>query len=345
MFIKRKAYTLIELMIALSIFAVVAVLCVNALVTSMASARRIQAQVYLYTEAQTLMDQLARAVERNTVDYEAYYLRYAYDAPETGWETVNYGYYGQSFYNPGFGDPSPLEGPYTGIEGYGVLCSDGINYYPESCPSEIPNYDYLDLNTGAHPFSEIDDFSYTDDPAYMNAFCETNSSGVDCTAWSEIVMNELILINGAGDERTIFVQEQFNSSSSEYFISKIKMAGTDSDYDGISDIWICNKDYDCEGAMGGPDASDLTDSGDSADEFVPISPSRLNVSGFAIYISPFEDPYRAFAEEDSQIQAQVTIVLTVTLSDEYATRLLGEVPSITLQRTISTGVYSEVTSY
>lgn len=345
MFIKRKAYTLIELMIALTIFAVVAVICVNALVTSMASARRIQAQVYLYTEAQTLMDQLAREVERNTVDYEAYYLRYGYKSPETGWATGNYGYYGQSFYNPGFGDPSPTEGPYTAIEGYGVLCSDGVNYYPDSCPTETPNYDYLDLNTGAHPFSEIDDFGYTDDPSYMNAFCETSSSGVDCTAWTEIVMNELILINGAGDERIVFVQEQFDSSSTEYFLSKAKLVGTDGDYDGIPETWVCSDDYSCDGVTGGPDVDDLTDSDDPADDFMSISPSRLNVSEFMIYISPFEDPYRAFAEEDSQTQPQVTIVLTVTLSDEYGNRLLGDVPSITLQRTISTGVYSEVTSY
>lgn len=330
MFIKRKAYTLVELMIALTIFAVVAVLCVNALVTSMTSARKIQAQVYLYTEAQTLMDQLAREVDRNAVDYEAYYLRYGTASPETAWETDAYGYYGQSFYNPGFGDPSPLQGPYAGIEGYGVLCSDGVNYYPHDCPTEIPNYSHLDLNTGAHPFSEIDDFGEMDDPDAMNAFCETSDPSVDCTAWTEIMMNELILINGAGDERMVFIQKPFDSGSSEYQIAKIKLIGTDTDYNGIVDKWLCHPDYDCIVPF---------------DEFMPISPSRLNVSDFFVYIAPFEDPYRAFAEENSQIQPQVTLVLTVTLSEEYGSRILGEVPSLTLQRTISTGVYSEVTSY
>ena len=333
MFTKRRAFSLVELLITLTIFSMVSVVCVQLLVNSMASARRIQAQVFLYSEANALMDQLSREVERSAIDYEAYYLRYAYETPETGWETTDYGFYGQSFYHPG---NDGLEGgPYGSSVGdvYGAECADGTAY-PDNCPDETPDYDDLDLDTGAHPFTEINDFGYSDDdPDTMNAFCETTSS-VDCNAWSETVMQELILINGAGDERTVFIQEPLAGSSSEYSISKMELSGTDGDYDGIVDSWTCSDHYVCP-------------SGDvpMEDDFEPITPSALTIDSFYIYIAPFEDPYRAFAEADVQIQPQVTIVFKATLSDEYSNRLLGTVPTITIQRTVSTGVYSEIPSY
>jgi len=42
------------------------------------------------------------------------------------------------------------------------------------------------------------------------------------------------------------------------------------------------------------------------------------------------------------VQPQVTIIMTVSLSDDYSSGLLGDAPVITLQRTVSSGVYGEV---
>ena len=333
----KRAFTLIELLITLTVFAVVAILCTNALVRSMASARKIQAQVFLYTETQALMDQLAREIEQNTIDYEAYYLRYGYHDPETGWNTVNYGLYGQSFYHPGNGDPSSLDGPYTSIDGYRALCADGLNYYPESCPDETPNYDYLDLDTGAHPFTAIDDFSgYTDEESYMNAFCESDDGSVDCNTWENAVKQELILINGAGDKRTIFIHQLLDDSSDEYQVSKMELSGSDTNNDGLVDTWVCTDKYACTGGSSNTPVEA---------DFMAITPEDLNIEQFYVTLAPMEDPYRAFAEEDVQIQPQVTIVIKATLSDNYGKNLFGKLPTITIQRTVSTGVYSEVVSY
>lgn len=348
MFTKR-AYTFIELIITLTIFSVVAVLCVTALVNSMASARRIQAQVFLYTEAQALMDQLAASIQQNAVDYEAYYLRYGYETPETGWETLLYGYYGQSFYNPGPDDPSILEGPYDNIYGYGVECTEGDpsdGYYPDDCPLETPNYDYQDTNEYTHPFAGIMDFlGYSDDDeSNMNAFCESADGSIDCDAMNYHFLDELILINGDGDKRTVFAKELINGS--EYTISTIHLVGTDSDYDGVVDSWLCSSDFDCSSNGGVPDETDLINNDDPEDGyFMPVSPNMLNIESFQVLVSPLEDPYRAVAEENMQVQPQITIIMTVTLDDEHSNRLLGDAPTITIERTISTGVYSTVTSY
>jgi uncharacterized protein (TIGR02599 family) len=96
---KPAAFTLIETLISLAIFSVVSVITVTLLVNGMRSAKKIQAQVLLYSEAQALMDQVARDIERNTIDYETYYARDVLG--ELGWDTEHYGYYAASFYDPG----------------------------------------------------------------------------------------------------------------------------------------------------------------------------------------------------------------------------------------------------
>jgi len=306
----RQAFTIVELLITITLFAMVAVLCVNALVNATASARKIQAQATLYSETQNLMDQLAREVERNTVDYEAYYLRNVQG--ETGWETEKYGYYAQSFYSPGSGGTEP--GPYPDIW-----------YKGQS---------YLDSDTGAHPFTGISSFdgSYDEDPNSMNAFCEGKAA--ECSPLSNGIVDELILINGSGDERSVFARQLFDATSTDYHLSTVKLRGSDTDNDGIVDHWVCSDKF----------PSCMDDVPDSTD-FMPISPDILTIESFHVYITPMEDPYRATTEADTQVQPTVTLVLTATLSDSYSGRLLGDLPRLTIQRTVSTGVYSKIESY
>jgi len=323
-------------MITITIFSVVAIMSTVGLMNTMQSTKRIQSQVFLYTEAQALMDQLARAVERNTIDYEAYYDREVQG--NDGWGTETYGYYAQAFYDPGTGGPD-TDGPYTSVGDYGAYCSGSL-VYPDDCDS--PDFSQLDLDTGQHPF---DGYSGSEAAEDMNAFCDESRDGTaNCEEVEHYVVKELILINGAGDERLVFAQEAFDSSEADYHISKVLLTGTDTDSDGVVDEWVCASDYPCAGDT--PDEADLTDGDGAADaELMPITPSAVDVEEFYIYIAPTEDPYRAFAEEEAQVQPQATIVLTVSLSDDYSGGILGEPMSITIQRTVSTGVYSEISSY
>ena len=340
---RRPAFTLFEMLITLCIFSIVAMISVSLLVNGLRSTRKIQAQVLLYSEAQAVMDQMERDVERNTVDYEAYYARNV--KGDTGWDTPNYGQYAQSFYHPG--TDGTEAGPYSGIASqnlYQAQCpSDSTKTYPVDCPTDVPDYSQLDKDTGEHPFSGLDAYtSYTSvDSTYMNAFCETTSATTDCNAFANGVKDELILVNGTGDARTIYALQPFDATS-ENFLAKMELAGTDTTNDGVVDHWECNSNYACTGTDADGDANtvplDITD-------FAPLTPEALSIQDFYVIITPFEDPYRGFAEADAQVQPQVTLVLTVTLSDEYSQGLLGDLPSITIQRTVSTGVYSKVPSY
>lgn len=326
-----------EMMISLSLFAVVASSSVLIMNNVLKSTKKVGAQVYLYNEAQAIMDQLSVAVSKNAIDYEAYYAREVLG--EMGWNTLDYGYYGQTFVDPGTDGPGTTWHDGSITADYGTYCADGSSVYPDDCPDEIPSTDQLDLDVGVHPY----DASSSAAEAYENAVCETTS----CAILEYYIVDELLLVSGGGDERVVFVKEL--NGDDNYAIAKAVLLGTDEDGDGIEDQWECSGDYSCSSSSSSyevvPDYNDLTDGYENTD-FRYISPSDIDIEEFYVYLAPIEDPYRAFGEEAEKVQIQpyVTIVLTVTLSEDYGD-VLGEVPSITLQRTVSTGVYSEVTSY
>lgn len=347
---KKSAFTLIESLIALTLFATAAVVTLTVFINGLASTKKTEAQLFLKDQAQAILNEVQVVAEQNTIDYEAYYARNGLG--ETGWETQNYGFYAQSFYNPG--TDGWATGPYSGLpDYYGAACpSDSTLHYPEGCSSETPVYSELDTNTGAHPFSGIDSLSasYADDPATMNAFCE---SGSECESLNYTVTNELIVVNGTGDRRTIVTRELLEEGSSDYRLSKVVLSGSDSDADGVVDAWVCTEDYTCSDTYSCglddcsiPSDGDLTDTDSaSGSDFMPFTPSTVNVEYFYVVIAPLEDPYRAFAEEDSQIQPGITVFLTLSLSEDYPDRVIGEEPSLSVQRTFFTGVYQEIESY
>lgn len=338
---KRPAFSIAEMMITLTIFSVISAISVSVLYNANRAAKAVQSQVFLYTEAQALMDQIARVVERNTVDYEAYYLKLVETEP--GWGAENYGYYAQRFINPGSAGGPETDGPYPSVTGYGTYCAGSTSTYPDSGCS-LPDYASSDTDEGKNPYT-----TSIGAVEESNAFCDTST---DCGLFENQVLDYLILINAEGDERTILAQENFTTGSSDKYLSKIVLTGTDTTGDGIENDWNCSSRYTCTTSSGTlPHRDDLTRttngelSAGAQQDFMPISPSTLTIQEFHVIIGPVEDPYRAFAEPEVQIQPQVTIVMTVTLSEDYGASSIGTPPSVTFQRTISTGVYSEVLSY
>jgi prepilin-type N-terminal cleavage/methylation domain-containing protein len=353
---KTRAFTLLETLITLSIFSVVAVSAVLVISNSLQSTRKIRAQVFLYSEAQAAMDQIARLIEQNGIDYESYYAYEGQGDLEAGVWTPDYGQYGQAFFHPG--DDGPVNvGPYYddyAIGGYEAFCEDGSSTYPDDCSSDLPLFDDLDQDTGSHPFDGVSDFgaSVTDDSTYWNAFCFESS---DCSNDLSLSFSDvLFLISSDGDERQVILKEDFGESTEEYRLSRIQLLGSDSTLDGVVDDWECSSEYTCNESRTGdggetlavPDLDDLNTNEGIQEDFMPFTPSSIHFSEFHVLVAPLEDPYRAFAEEKVQIQPYVTIVMTATLSEDYSSNLLGDnVPEITIQRTVSTGVYGDVGSY
>ena len=62
-------------------------------------------------------------------------------------------------------------------------------------------------------------------------------------------------------------------------------------------------------------------------------------------ISPVDDPYKAYGEQDMQAQPSVTIILKMGLSSEQEAQYPGTFEDITVQTTVAAGVSEAITSY
>ena len=83
-------------------------------------------------------------------------------------------------------------------------------------------------------------------------------------------------------------------------------------------------------------------------DYVPFTPSRVNIKNIEFFISPTEDPHKAFAEEPDTgptkiFQPRVTIVLTVEPLSNVKSGT--NYAPLTVQTTVTPGIFTEVESY
>ena len=124
------------------------------------------------------------------------------------------------------------------------------------------------------------------------------------------------------------------------------MLGTDEiDDDGLIDTWACDSTYyTCTAGTNQPDQADRTDNRDY-ENFIPITPTAIHIDELHFYLAPIEDPFKAFAEDSALTFEHVQIHPNVIISIEASYVESGVVgPSITMQTSISTGVYSKTTT-
>ncbi len=277
--------------------------------------REVEMKEYLYTEVQATMEKMSRIIQDSAIDYEEYYSRIIVQSGDISGEP--------------FGDSSTY-GDYYGF--YHAQFFDGTGN-----------------ETGINPAGGTDNTA--------NAMCEGTPNCSDNTTLHEVT--ELYLIDGSGTEKTLFVLEQDDIDGNSG-LAMLKMDGYkhDQDSDGFIDAWVCASDYDCTGEeildpdTGGiigshPDPNDRIDDRDS-DNFIPITPSKLHIDELHFYLAPIEDPFKAFAEDQSSasstetmghVQIHPNVIITIVAS--YVDNgIVG--PSMTTQTSISTGVYHKI---
>ncbi|MFA5842921.1 MAG: prepilin-type N-terminal cleavage/methylation domain-containing protein [Candidatus Gracilibacteria bacterium] len=346
----RPSFTLIEITVAITLFAILATAGVVMVSNVSNAARKVEMEEYLYTEAQNLLEKIAREIQASGIDYEEYYSRnviqVSVDPITAKTFGENYGEYHKQFFNPGSDDD------------YGALCVGGSISYPDPLGSGCsPNTSTFDYDTGMNPYN-----GSLSNPDTANAFCEGSS---DCSSENSYYKtNELFLINKSGTERTYFILHNGTVPS----INTVKLTGTDTDGNGLVDAWHCSDEYMCTFDSYGnqlPDPADLTKGNDDNEDFKSISPQTLYIDELTFYITPLEDPFKGYAEssttsggtfESVQLQPRVTIVLKAhyqTFSADGITpidfseagHLLGQAPTLTLQTTVGTGVTNVIPAY
>ncbi len=345
---KTKGFTLVEVVLATSIFALVALVGVIIFVNVTRIQRRIALENALYEDGRFMMERLAREVRYNTIDYEEYYNKSVEKDPDNVLIPerygAEYGCYASRFYNPG----SDLE--------FGAKCNNGA-------PADqnlgcVIDKETLDLNVGQNPY-----FLEAASAGTANAFCdEKYGAGTipgSCANASLHSQKELYLIDSAGKKKTLVALKTVNASG-EKALSMIRLIGEDTNTDGIVEKWVepgvnyyCDTSFDCnpnnfpnnrlEDSLIANTPSDIYKG------FVPISPLRTNITDLKFYVSPLEDPRKAFAEiniaDGSQQQPHVTILMSLQPSQSELGAFGEDIPKITLQTSISSRVYSEVKSY
>ena len=342
----KRAFTLVEVILASSIFAVVGLIAVTVFVNVIRIQQRVNLENAIYEDARFMMERIAREIRRDTVDYEEYYNKLVEQQPYG----TEYGCYGTRFYNPGSENPP----------NFGAFCNDEITPANPSC---VIDKSTLDINTGENPY-EGNKFNVPLNPKSADAFCDVSyAAASSCGDANEGLQHELYLIDSKGAQKTIFALKNI-SGTSDRVLAMLRLDGEDYDKDGIIEKWTqCSKNFFCcasgfncpnslaqvmpSGPEGPLESTRVSNGTDNYIGFVPISPSRTNIESVSFYIAPLEDPRKAFAEDSPDIQQQphVTVILTVKPAQSVLKNYNGVVPTITLQTTITSRIYNEVKSY
>ncbi|MBA4336420.1 hypothetical protein C0416_01425 [bacterium] len=324
----KKGFTLVELLIATAVFAIFLTTIVSFMVDLYRNSRRIELEEQLYQDMRALMRQITVMVESNAIDYEEYFREATGDLTFGNGDgsTYSYGDYAKEFYDFG-SDGLP-----------GALCNDDTPATPDC----IINKTTLDKNTGKKE---------------GNAFCGAGTTKDPCPSDDPSIFalhqqDHLYLINGKGTRKTFLATEPVDrildaSTVEERVLSIFWMNGSDTDGNDITDTWKDGLEFNVNDLAG--DLTNTKPEQKMYEDFIPISPLRSNIVDLKFYISPLEDPYKAFAETDpatgTLMQPHVTIILTMEPSAVEMQNYLGEIPSKTLQTTIYSDIQQDVRSY
>lgn len=326
----KKGFTIVELLVSVTIVAIFLTSVVTFMVDLYRNSRRIELEEQLYQDMRALMRQITVMVETNALDYEEYFRATQNVNLFGNGDGVNYIYgdYAKQFYDFGW-------------DGEGALCNTSYGIDVQAHAGCIIDKTTLDKNIGKKE---------------GNVFCGEETPiacPADLTDFHK--QSQLYLINARGTRKTFLatepVQREIGESTvEENVLSIFWMNGKDTDGDDVSDTWTNGIEFNTET----PDSlfDDLTIAKSEQniyDEFIPISPLRSNIVDITFYISPLEDPYRAFAETDpttgTLVQPHVTVILTMEPSAVEMQDYLGKIPRKTLQTTIYSNVQQEVKSY
>lgn len=342
----KKGISLVETLVAISIFSVAAVVATNILVSIVQLEKRSSVQNAVFEDMRAIMQQLTNEIQNGTIDYDEYYsvcvIQDACDLGDLVKNAVygqNHGAYGSRFYDPGLST--------DGLKAFnpndlGVECT---YRNPATNECEVIYSLSLDLNTGQNPFLG----AMGEDAADASAFAEGGyGAAVSSTS---VTVDQLFLLDKTGTKKTILSRKKVLNPD-DWAIGKIVMDGRDTDQNGLVDEFSCASGYACPGDSGAsPNKTDLnksfyTDAGVLADtEFVPITPLRSNIENLKFIITPIEDPYKAFSEDMQQSHPTVTIIITVGLSDAAAADYPGVFEPLTLQTTVAAGVVGKIDTY
>jgi prepilin-type N-terminal cleavage/methylation domain-containing protein len=370
---KTKGFTLIEVLVAMSIFSIVAVLSSNILVNIIKLEKQSSIQSQVIADANELMLTLKKEIQNSALDYEEYYNMNVLQNPDSAilaggpYYGINYGIYGSRFFDPGKAGREDFGGQAAqSPQDLGVECSV---LGPNGC--ELFYRFSEDLNNGKNNYS---------DEFVADAFCDNgvDRDGAGVCDEERNVQDSLFLISKDGQKKTLIGLKKSGESdfgTPEFTLAKLEMNGLDLDQNGIIDTFSCSEEYLCNNDLDQmsdvllrfpfvkamdpgervnfiantglrlPQKSDLLNSDLDTSQFVPMTALNLNITSAKFTIKPSEDPWKAFDERNQQFQPSVEIVLTIGLTEQGEKEYPGDFQDFILQSTVSVGATEKISSY
>lgn len=348
-------FTLLEVLVATSLFASVGLMGTGVYLNLTRGQQQVMSRNLLYDDAQFILDKLSRDIATNGLDYEEYYNQIVLG----GKPGMNFGHYASQFY-----------------------------YNTDKASSGCPDISQGKCsNIGKNPptgnFPEKNNAFYKAGVEAPKIFCQ----GFDplfSTGKNHACVTQLFLINQVGTKKTMIGREKIDwgSDKATSVLSRATMILAE-DYGTLFPRLFrcvpgtCDKKLiittlnvstppSLEVKYPDPDDLDNTDvsltSSASSDakylsgaynegkNFVPFTPSRVDIEDIKFYVSPAEDPHRSYAESNLNKGTLTTvhqpkIIISLTIQPSSNVRYKTKHSSLTVQTTVTPGLFAEVASY
>ena len=335
----KKGFTLVEILVVMSIFSLVSMVALNAFFSTYKVQIQSSSTNALISESRVLMDKVVRIVEKNKLDYEEYFYQcnVAQKCPLINYENKveagsefgrEDGLYTWQFYDPGFRNAE-----LSIRDSYGLVCQNAggiiLDYPNDACAS------------GPLRFSEdIHIGSFYQDNGINNAFSiqsnynQNNVNGLASPAAGKlyvlpdtdsVIVSELYLKSMDENKKTIIGRELNGDNN---MLSVLELISGDNESDGAnkknSKKFTCAPNYDCGVGNVGL-RYDFYDNENLFEQAKPISPFRLNVESLWFQLSPLNDREQNFAANINTPQS-VTISMVLTASNQNNLNLFNNSP-------------------
>ena len=277
------------------------------------------------------MERITKEIRNGTIDYEEYYNQNLFKNRFPGsYDVVKNSTYAQDY------------------------CQYSLQFYTPGNDGEIGTAD--DVSTGK----------------LAEGVTPAIGKIVDNVAVPDPVQSGLYLININGDHRTYIQRTEKTDPISKEKIGSIgllKLVGEDygidhidasgdgpackpdpGENDGRIDTWLCEDGFPCQSnnvtvdaCTGRADTITYDPLKPADNSFLDITPDSLDIVDLKFFVSPMDDPRKAYNTDEIQIQPSVTIRLTARANPRLAMQFEnGKVPSIVLESTVSARAYNEI---
>ncbi|MCF7830612.1 type II secretion system GspH family protein [Candidatus Gracilibacteria bacterium] len=329
---KKHGFTLLELIIALGIAAVIITTTLGMVGSIYFSQKKLLITQDFFAESRFLMERMTQMIRNNTIDYDRYFIEVGPDNTAC------------PVFDP---DQTPTQ---EAINNNSAETRASLGYpnifYWDTTASEAEGYDVQDKNLGG---KRLDDGE--------NDLC--------VKAWNDDPVITLYLINRS---RTTRIAVRRNNDEDQE-LEVQRQLSADLDNDGVGDVWA-PLDVDGNGNFDEEDLEVVWNHEDSnlcqirdysdntydilgektsedfcslAHNWTVISPEQIKIESLTFVPSPDQDPYLSFAVNEAQIHPHVFILLKAKLRDPESFGIEeDETPTVSLQTTASSRTFGDI---